>query len=184
MGAGDARKDCGAVAEVEVGFEELHVFDFDGTLVDTPTPEIGMREYKEAFGMDSPHQGWWGRAESLEPPLTMGEGPALAEYRASAANERVVTIMMTGRRSKLKDSVEAVMRTFDIDCHEHIFNGTGHNTLTYKMNELRRLVKQYKPKRVRIWEDRTSHAGLFQEMDREFTSIEWKVTLVEPSNDF
>jgi hypothetical protein len=164
--------------------DELHVFDFDGTLIDTPTPEVGMQQYLEATGEDWPFQGWWGRAESLEAPLTMAEGPAFEEYKVSAQNSRVVTIMMTGRRSKLKDSVESVMRDFEIQCHEHIFNATGHNTLTYKMNELRRLVAKYKPRRVRIWEDRTSHAGIFQEMEREFKSIAWDVTLVEPSNDF
>ena len=60
--------------------------------------------------------------------------------------------------------------------------------MSYKQNELRRLVKKYKPKRVRIWEDRISHAREFQDMDAEFRSTHgvesWRVTLVEPSNDF
>ena len=60
--------------------------------------------------------------------------------------------------------------------------------MEYKQNELRRLVAKYKPKRVRIWEDRISHAKEFQDMDAEFRSkfgVEsWDVTLVEPSNDF
>lgn len=167
-------------------YAELHVFDFDGTLVNTPIPEDGMRQYYDETGEQWPFQGWWGRAESLAPPLTMDAGPALDEYRASATRSDVARIMMTGRRSKLKASVEAVMREFDIShCHEHIFNGTGHDTLTYKLNELRRLVAVYKPKRVRIWEDRTSHAVAFEEFgSREFSHIEWVTTLVEPSNDF
>lgn len=171
-----------------MGFEELHVFDFDGTLVDTPTPKDGMELYRSVTGQEWPFQGWWGRAESLEPPLTMECGPALDEYRESVANDAVATVMMTGRRIKLKKSVEAVMRMFDIECHEHIFNGTRFCTLEYKQNELRRLVAKYKPKRVRIWEDRISHAKEFQDMDAEFRSkfgVEsWDVTLVEPSNEF
>ena len=166
----------------------MHVFDFDGTLVDTPTPKDGMELYRSVTGQEWPFQGWWGRAESLEPPLTMECGPALDEYRQSVANDAVATVMMTGRRIKLKKSVEAVMRMFDIECHEHIFNGTRFCTLEYKQNELRRLVGKYKPKRVRIWEDRISHAKEFQDMDAEFRSkfgVEsWDVTLVEPSNDF
>lgn len=169
-------------------FEELHVFDFDGTLVDTPTPVDGMASYRNATGNEWPYQGWWGRAESLEPPLTMGVGPALDDYRESVMNEKVVRVMMTGRRIKLKKSVEAVMRTFDIECHEHLFNGTGHSTLVYKQTELRRLVKKYKPKRVKIWEDRVSHAREFQDMEEEFCREHgvhsWEVVLVEPSNDF
>ena len=68
----------------------------------------------------------------MEPPLTMECGPALDEYRESVANDAVATVMMTGRRIKLKKSVEAVMRMFDIECHEHIFNGTRFCTLEYK----------------------------------------------------
>ena len=185
MGSGGdaaARGSCGPTA----GYEELHVFDFDGTLVNTPIPEDGMRQYYEETGEKWPFQGWWGRAESLAPPLTMDAGPALEEYRASSTRSDVARIMMTGRRSKLKASVETVMREFNIShCHEHIFNGTGHDTLTYKLNELRRLVAVYKPKRVRIWEDRISHAAAFEEFGRrEFRHIEWVTTLVEPSNDF
>ena len=48
--------------------EELHVYDFDGTLVDTPVPERGMAEFEEATGTPWPHRGWWGRAESLQKP--------------------------------------------------------------------------------------------------------------------
>ena len=185
MGSGGdaaARGGCGPTA----GYEELHVFDFDGTLVNTPIPEDGMRQYYEETGEKWPFQGWWGRAESLAPPLTMDAGPALEEYHASSTRSDVARIMMTGRRSKLKASVETVMREFNIShCHEHIFNGTGHDTLTYKLNELRRLVAVYKPKRVRIWEDRISHAAAFEEFGRrEFRHIEWVTTLVEPSNDF
>ena len=95
-------------------------------------------------------------------------GPALDEYRESVANDAVATVMMLVIRIKLKKSV-AVIRMFDIECHEHIFNGTRFCTLEYKQNELRRLVAKYKPKRVRIWEDQAIRQG-FQDMDAEFRS--------------
>lgn len=38
------------VVGVEDGFEELYVFDFDGTFVDTSTSKEGMRLYEIVMG--------------------------------------------------------------------------------------------------------------------------------------
>jgi hypothetical protein len=47
---------------------ELLVYDFDGTLANTPTPREGKIMYENKIGQAWPHVGWWGRQESLEPP--------------------------------------------------------------------------------------------------------------------
>ena len=92
--------------------EELHVWDFDGTLVNTPVPDTGRAQYESETGLPWPHKGWWGRAESLEHPLTWSAGPAMDEFRALAdtnAHPRVRRVMMTGRRSKLAPQVMAIL---------------------------------------------------------------------------
>ena len=35
----------------------MHVFDFDGTLVDTPTPKDGMELYRSVTGQEWPVSG-------------------------------------------------------------------------------------------------------------------------------
>ena len=45
---------------------KLAVFDFDGTLIDTPLPEFGKQEYKDKTGEEWPHAGWWGQPLSLD----------------------------------------------------------------------------------------------------------------------
>ena len=40
---------------------KLSVFDFDGTLIDTPLPDYGKAEYKKKTGEDWPFPGWWGQ---------------------------------------------------------------------------------------------------------------------------
>jgi len=167
---------------------ELQVYDFDGTLVNTPVPEVGMAQYEEATGVPWPYQGWWGRKESLEEPLTWEPGPAYDVFNHLRALPGCRRVMMTGRRSKLAPQVKTIMRHFDIAVDEYIFNHTPHDTYTYKCKELRRLVAAHPSlRRVRIWEDRVGHARAFEELGegREFGHLEqWEVNLVEPSNDF
>ena len=174
-----------AVAQQPV--EELQVYDFDGTLVNTPTPETGMKMYEEATGERWPHVGWWGRKESLEPPMVHTAGPAMEEFHALMSVSQASRVMMTGRRSHLAPYVEDILREFNVVCDEYIFNGTRQDTLTYKLYELRRLVATHPElKRVKIWEDRVKHAKAFKEFgdNSEYRHLQWEVVLVEPSNNF
>ena len=68
--------------------EELHVWDFDGTLVNTPVPDTGRAQYESETGLPWPHKGWWGRAESLEHPLTWSAGPAMDEFMSAGRHQR------------------------------------------------------------------------------------------------
>ncbi len=43
----------------------ISIFDFDGTLIDTMTPEQGKKIYKEKTGKEWKYKGWWGKIESL-----------------------------------------------------------------------------------------------------------------------
>jgi len=48
------------------------VWDFDGTLINTPVPEKGYVQYKEKTGQDWPHKGWWGfKAQMFNPQLNL-----------------------------------------------------------------------------------------------------------------
>jgi len=50
---------------------------------------------------------------------------------------------------------------------------------------LRRMMRVYRPRKVRIWEDRVRHAEGFREFGkREFSEVEFEINLVEPSNDY
>mgnify|MGYP000023310617 FL=1 len=170
--------------------EELHVWDFDGTLVNTPVPDTGRAQYEFETGLPWPHKGWWGRAESLEHPLTWSAGPAMDEFRALAdtnAHPRVRRVMMTGRRSKLAPQVMAILTEFGVHVDEAVFNSSGQDTFAYKCRELSRMIRMIRNagsslRVVRIWEDRAPHARGFDSYLREtFPGLEVNVTLVEPS---
>lgn len=111
---------------------KLHIYDFDGTLVNTPldTPE-NRRKYEKDKGipwiidkklslkLSAKHQkhigmrrGWYGRRETLEPPLVPDPTPknffvakVCDEFRASKANEDAITLLMTGRHAGIQAQV-------------------------------------------------------------------------------
>ena len=82
---------------------KLAIFDFDGTLVDTPLPETGKELYQEKTGKQWPHIGWWSKQESLD--LQVFEMPTLDEvitdYERCFAEDGTAVVMLTGRRLHL-----------------------------------------------------------------------------------
>jgi Fe2+ transport system protein FeoA len=170
-------------------YKELLVFDFDGTLALTPTPVEGKEMYFRKTGQRWPYQGWWGRAESLEPPLEVTPGPAFSSYLEHREREDCVRVMMTGRVYKLSRTVKERLMDMGVreTCfHELVFKKGMEDTLNFKCEELRRMIREYKPEKVRIWEDRIKHAEGFREFFKsEYANVcEFEVYQVEPSNDF
>lgn len=115
---------------------KLDVWDFDGTLAATPenTPE-NQRKYEKAFGIpwlidkDTARQlskklkkevplrrGWWGRPETLQPPLvpdpapkSLFNAPMVERFLASKRDEDAVTVILTGRHMKMKNDVLRIL---------------------------------------------------------------------------
>lgn len=112
--------------------DELHIFDLDGTMWKNPVDtEANRKAFEKATGipwivnkaqsvaLTKQHgkfvpirQGWYGRAETLEPPLVPDPAPAdfyiesvVEAFLASKANPKVDTILMTGRHAGLMSPV-------------------------------------------------------------------------------
>lgn len=75
----------------------LNVFDFDGTLMDSPTPDKGKNLYKNITGQEYPHVGWWGRLESLEPFDVKPIKQTMEYYKEYSELPNSTTILMTNR---------------------------------------------------------------------------------------
>ena len=117
--------------------KRLDLFDFDGTLfknpLDTPAnrkkfeDETGMpwiinkemsreltRKHKKFVGI---RRGWYGRPETLEPPLVPSPAPAelfvahvCEAFHASKANKDNLTMLMTGRHAGIMNQVLRIIR--------------------------------------------------------------------------
>lgn len=110
----------------------LNVFDFDGTLFNSPEDTPANREiYEKATGLPwlidkelsrkltkehgrfiPMRRGWWGREETLMPPLVPSPAPkdwfnkkVCGEFHDSKKNEDCMTMILTGRHGGLKGQV-------------------------------------------------------------------------------
>lgn len=144
---------------------KLAVFDFDGTLVDTPLPEFGKKEYKEKTGKDWPFPGWWGQPLSLD--MNVFEMPTvpmvMSAYKKEKTNPNTGMIMLTGRMIKLGDKVKDILDAKGLKFDEYHYNNGG-STDVAKLRTLDSLLKKYQQvKTVEMWDDRDEHLPIFQE---------------------
>lgn len=102
--------------------KRLAVYDFDGTLIDSPEPETGKIIWKEKTGQDYPHKGWWGRKESLNTDVfDIKPFPSiLAKLRDDMADPDTDTIILTSRMEKLRPELENILNLNGIKVDELI----------------------------------------------------------------
>ena len=148
---------------------KLAVFDFDGTLVDTPLPDKGRQEYHTKTGNAWPHVGWWGQDDSLDTDVfEMPSNPSvIADYNTERANTSTGVILLTGRMRKLADSVKKILDAKGLIFDEYHYN-TGGATDVVKLRSLNEmLVAHPTVEAVELWEDRLAHVTIFEQWGKE-----------------
>jgi hypothetical protein len=143
---------------------KLDVFDFDGTLVDTPLPEEGKKIYKQKTGKDWPHAGWWGQPLSLDTSVfDMPTVPSvIADYEKERAKPNTMTVMLTGRMVKLGELVRKILADKNLTFDEYHFNRGG-STDTAKIKTMEDILRRVNTIReIHMWDDREEHIPVFQ----------------------
>ena len=154
---------------IREGLEEtitkISIFDFDGTLIDTPEPETGKVIYKEKTGNDWPFQGWWGRNEGLDmnvfdiKPIQK----VVSDYNEESARPNTLVVMMTGRIPKNSEYVEKILNKYNFKFDEYIYKKKS-DTLAFKIGKLEEMLETYPNLReIEMWEDRVEHTKAFRE---------------------
>lgn len=157
------------------------IYDFDGTLFNSPNREAGEVTYFESTGKMFPFPGWWGRVESLSPPIVPefpGEewliAPTIAAFREDEKDENTALILMTGRPFKHRKRVIAICEHFGLNFHDHYFRGQpgqkGRDTLEIKSNFITEHVIHEGLKVFEIWEDRPEHTSEFLNFAKRWKS--------------
>lgn len=155
------------------------IWDFDGTIFKSPDREAGELSYFEATGKTFPFDGWWGRLESLMPPVVPekpGEewliASTIAAYRESAKDQNAEMILMTGRPYKNRHRVLEICNHFDLTFHKHYFRGQpgqrGRDTLEIKTNFIQDDLIHPELQILEIWEDRIEHTSAFMDLAKSW----------------
>ena len=143
---------------------ELDVFDFDGTLVNSPTPTDENKAIWKAKTGEDWRGGWFGNRDSLR--LDVFDIPTnpgvISDYHKSASNPNAITVMLTGRIKVMSEYVKAVLDDKGLKFDDYLFNEGG-ATEDSKMEHMEMILK-YNPniRKVTLWDDRDPHIPLFQ----------------------
>jgi len=144
---------------------KLSVFDFDGTLIDTPigSPE-NKQKWAEYYGKPWPYLGWWGRDESLDTNVWQMSvvKEVFDDYQKEVKDPETLMVLLTGRIKKQENIVGSIVNERGYYFDYYLFN-TGGRTLSNKINHLNNLLSKYPDIReVELWDDRIEHADSFK----------------------
>lgn len=144
--------------------KKISIFDFDGTLVDSPKPEDGIPIWGEVNGYEYPFKTWWDRVESLDQEVFDIDTieSTIDDYNEEYENEDTLVIMLTGRLSKFRDTVKKILYSKGLVFDEYHFKDID-NTLLSKVNKIEELLHRYpNVEEIEMWEDRKHHAKAFE----------------------
>jgi hypothetical protein len=148
---------------------KIRIFDFDGTLVDTPLQPDGMKVYKQKTGKEWPHKGWWSKKETLD--MEIFEIPFIdsvkTAYDECEKDDNTLKVMLTGRLPFLKKHVEEILASHGFVFDEYHYNNGG-KTEDSKMKTMEDLLKKYpSTERIELFDDRLEHIPIFHDFLHE-----------------
>lgn len=140
---------------------KLMFWDFDGTLFDSPLPEIGKPLYKELYGQEYPHQGWWGRLESMDPKFDIQPNKQVLDIFRSHEGPMTFNYILTSRLPKFKPAIHDLLHKFNID-----MRGIMTMSNLDKGQRILHTVKEYMSNNVSI-----SEVYFFDDRDKEIVAV-------------
>ena len=158
---------------------KISIFDFDGTLMKTPHPEEGKKQWEEFTGKEYPHIGWWSKPESLDDSVfdIQPIESTVEDYLKEKSNPETLVIMLTGRLPHQAEQVEELLLLHNVSFDEYHYKGNG-DTLTSKINTIKSLLNRFpNVTEIEMWEDREPHAIEFKQWGEE-NGVNLKVNLV------
>jgi len=163
---------------------KISIFDFDGTLMNTPHPEEGKKQWEEFTGEKYPHVGWWSKPESLDDAVfdIQPIQSTVSDYKKEINDPNTLVIMLTGRLPHQAEQIEELLSLHNIYFDEYHYKGNG-DTLNSKLNTIQSLLNRFPSvNEIEMWEDREPHAIEFDRWGKE-KGIDLYVNLVNSTNE-
>jgi len=151
--------------------KKLVIYDFDGTLFKSPDDKEGKEIYEEETGEPWPFKGWWGRNESLLPPIVPQKPDphwyiqdVVSNQKKDSEDPNAKVVLMTGRPFQIKNRVMEILDHAGIRFDNTFFAGQsgtkGSGTFEIKSNNIKMLLNNDFDL-LEIWEDRPEHVEAF-----------------------
>lgn len=132
--------------------KRLVVFDFDGTLIDSPEKKSGKLEWEEKTGQPYPYDGWWGRKESLDTEVfDIKPFPSIKKQLEQEKNiPDTDVVILSSRMEKLRPQIEEILRNNNIEVDDVILKRGGEGKGDVIMN-----IVKYNPdlKEILVYDD-------------------------------
>ena len=163
-----------------MGIKKLVCFDFDDTLCNTVKHDDGKVIWREKFGVEYPHRGWWSKPESLDMdifPVTVNPY-VYQEYLKAVSDPENYVFCATGRIEKLRTEVEAVLHKLNLS-FDALYLNTGGDTFTFKCRLFAKLIRELQPEEFIMYDDRFEH---LVEFEKWAETIDCKITIIDVVN--
>ncbi len=173
---------------IDETIKRIAIFDFDGTLIDTDTPESGKPLWQKEFGFEWPFKGWWGRPESLDSRIYFENNPklggdinkelglsknifdnnpipkTLSAYKEQSSRPDTMVLLLTGRHAGVGKLVTDILNSKGLKFNDYIYKTGNLDTADFKIEVLDKLVNNNPIlEEIEIWEDRDDHLPVFQD---------------------
>jgi hypothetical protein len=170
--------------------KRLIAIDFDQCLVNTPEEIQGKKTWEEVKGVPYPHNGWWGRKESLDLDVfDIKPYPnVLSVLRKESSRNDTYVIVLTARMEKLRPYVQAVLDANNIRVDKLDMKSDnktkGERILAY-------LAEMPEIKEISVFDDQEKHLDSYREIIDKlpkgvklniFKTDEGVINLVESKN--
>lgn len=165
----------------------INIFDFDGTIFNSPTPSRDLWDanmYDKL--MSSPKQGgygWYQNTLTLDDKYisnsTFNED-VLSDIRKSMESPNAITVLLTGRTTAYSNIVQSIVACAGLEFDEFGFKPLGERltTFNFKTDFIKSLVNKYDACEVNLWDDRINHVIRFREW-LDFSGINGKVRHID-----
>ena len=156
----------------------LYIFDFDGTLFNTPDPQKGRRLYENYTGKKWRRKGWLSWPESLLSPMKTGPGPALPIYREHISQAGSLTVVLTGRIERTKTGVQQVLENFKVYPEQLIMKPDAIDELTpaFKTRVVKQLLEKYpNVTSIKFWDDLPGNLAAMHSLSKSYKHIHFEI---------
>jgi hypothetical protein len=155
--------------------KQLNIYDFDGTLVNTPSIYEAFYYYKEVLNKPFPYDAkyWWHNPDALLGPLKsiVTPGFAMPKYMRDLKQDNQMTIVLTAKSQECIASVLYYLELYTRNKNIKQVYCKPEKTLDsyqYKTSVINDIITKYPSiEKVNMYDDRKEHVSLFKSWSKE-----------------